>query len=157
MDDSIGAALIGAIGLIAAAIISRESILSRLISRSDVPSIAGKWDSSWEDCDGDTPNDYCRETLVIESQCGKRVKGHILMHTQSSKDKRWDIEGRFDGRFLQIIYWPSNLADNKHFVDCGCYFFELKGDGSFKGFSIGYSWVTNMIGPSNHQLVRVTA
>ncbi|MDO8095081.1 MAG: hypothetical protein Q6360_16500 [Candidatus Brocadiales bacterium] len=53
-------------------------------------------------------------------------------------DKVWDVEGRYHGRFLQMIYFPSHSAKNIDFLDYGCYFFDQDANGNFIGFSTGF-------------------
>lgn len=37
-----------------------------------------------------------------------------------------------------FTWHPSKQADDKLFLDYGCYFFELLGNGSFRGYAVGF-------------------
>jgi hypothetical protein len=54
------------------------------------------------------------------------------------------------------LFWhPSRDADDKFFLDYGCYFFELQGNGSFTGYAVGFDWGTNKTEIGPHILRRV--
>ncbi len=75
---------------------------------------------------------------MVTSQRGQRIEGHITRSTAHEPARRWFIEGRYDGLFLQIIYFPAPDNANADFLSHGCYFFTRKADGSFSGYSTGY-------------------
>lgn len=154
MEPEIIAAIIGVLGALIAAVlggvVGRSELIDRMRQGSKFWSLRGEWESTWQDLEA--PHASFAEVLVIERQKGTRVYGYITMHDEPNK--RWDVEGVFSGRFLQLLYSPSESAADTLFLDYGCYFFELKGDGSFDGLSIGFSWDSNRIGASKHQLSR---
>lgn len=139
------------LGAVIGAVLSRYPVFDRLLMGSKWIRIAGKWDSTWIDLD-DTTNTEQRELLEIKDQKGSRVSGAITKADEP--DKKWDFDGNFSGRFLQITYYPSPDASDKLFQDYGCYFFELRGDGSFEGYSVGFEWDKNVIIVSRHRLRR---
>jgi hypothetical protein len=156
IDSSVLAALIigvcTVIGAIIGALLARSDFLEKLFRGSKIYPLVGKWESTWEDIDD--PNKVLqKELLVIERQRGSRTYGYITM--EDEPDKKWNFEGNFSGRFLQLFYYPSKEAENKLFLDYGCYFFEMQTDGTFKGYSVGVYWETNKIGVSTHQLKRI--
>lgn len=156
MAPEVTAAIITTGGLVLVslgAFVGRLRFFDNLFNGGRMLNLLGNWESTWKDCDPD--GDSGTEFLVIERQRGARVWGYIYMDTEAEKDKRWSFEGNFNGRFFQLMYFPSDKADNKLFLDYGCYFFELKGNGSFAGYSIGYQWNNDKAGPSTHQLRRV--
>jgi len=156
MNTQVLVALIGAIGTVFGAIlgalVGRSNFFDRLFKGSKFWRLVGKWKSTWQDIDT-TDNSLHRELLVIERQNGSRIRGYITM--EDKPDKRWNFEGNFSGRFLQLSYYPSEEAEDKLFLDYGCYFFEMLGDGSFKGHSIGFDYERNKIGVSTHRLERI--
>ena len=140
------------------------AILGAIAGRSDLPerlrrgnlvwSLRGEWDSEWVP-PGETGTKK-RELLVISKQNGSRVYGHITY--DPDKGRRWDFEGQFSGRFLQLIYYPTPKVQAKNpFLDYGCYFFEMSGDGSFAGHSVSFIWDQNKTEVSPHWLRRRTA
>jgi hypothetical protein len=156
MEPTILSGIIGAIGTVVGAvlgaILARSEVIDNIFRRNKFLNLVGKWESVWKDL-GNKNSAWSKELLIVERQKGSRIWGHIEM--ESEPDKRWDFEGNFSGRFLQLMYYPSKNSDNKLFLDYGCYFFELQGDGTFQGYSIGFSWDRNKTYPSTHQLKRV--
>ena len=154
MDPEIVAGILGVGGSIVGAVIGgfigRSDLPDKLKQGSEFWSLRGEWDSTWEDIEN--PGKVRHELLVVDRQKGARIYGHVTMDDEP--DKRWDIEGIFSGRFLQLIYLPSKHATAQMFLDYGCYFFQLQGDGSFDGYSVGFAWKTNKIGATKHQLYR---
>jgi len=139
-------------GAIVGAVLGRSEVADNLFRRDKFLRIVGKWESTWKEI-GNESSTLAKELLVIERQKGSKIWGYIDM--ESEPDKRWDFEGNFNGRFLQLMYYPSKKSNNQLFLDYGCYFFELQGDGKFNGYSIGFSWDLNKTYPSTHQLKRV--
>lgn len=113
------------------------------------PKLPKEWDSTWVDIQDEEKKEY-RERLIITKQRGPKICGYILV--DATPDKRWDFEGNFTGRFLQLFYYPSEKADDKLFQDYGCYFFELHGT-EFIGYSIGYDYIRRGLDLSEHKLV----
>lgn len=107
-----------------------------------IHTLLGKWESLWVEI-VDNDKRTSRELFEITKQRGTRVYGNITMNTEP--DKKWDLEGNFNGRFLQLFWSPSKDSNNKLFLDFGCYFFELKGRGLFEGYGVGYEWSTDII------------
>lgn len=157
MDPQVESALITSLGYIAAAAIGgllfyRLDIIDTLLSRNKFLRLVGRWDSSWQYID-DPKRAPGREILVIERQKGSRIYGSIT--TEDYPDKKWEFEGNFTGHFLHLLYYPSKEADDKLFLDYGCYFFEMNGDGSFEGYSIGYDLEYNSITISKHRISKI--
>lgn len=92
------------------------------------------------------------ENFIITRQKGSRIYGYITM--DDHPDKRWEFEDNFSGRFLQLLYYPSKEAEDKLFLDFGCYFFDMLGDGTFDGYSVRFYWETNSTDASKHKLKR---
>jgi hypothetical protein len=95
--------------------------------------IGGNWDSWWG-IDHDHVEDN-HEIINISRQRGRLVWGTAMRDEEP--DKKWDVEGYFDGRHLQLFYSPSATAKNTNFSDYGCYFFVRQGTGIMEGLSIG--------------------
>ena len=156
METIIGG-IIGAVAtVIAAAIMARPEMIGNIFGKHKIGNIKGTYRSYWKDMDEkDAPME--EERLVIERQNGLKISGYIEMDEEQERDKKWDFEGRFTGKFLQIMYYPSLKAENKMFVDYGCYFFELQGDGKlFKGYSAGVAWdKTESLHTSIHWLEKI--
>lgn len=126
MDPTILSGIIAAVGTVIGAvlgtILARSEVIDDLFRRNKFLNVRGKWQSSWKELSNESSNPS-KELLVIERQKGSKIWGYIEM--ESEPDKRWDFEGNFNGRFLQLMYYPSRKSDNKLFLDYGCYFFEL--------------------------------
>lgn len=156
MDPAVAAAVIGGVATLVAAvvgaIVGQSGVIERIVHRGHITRLTGTWDSTWVDL-ADTSRRELKETFVIAKQKGSRITGYITM--DSEPDKRWEFEGNFSGRFLQLYYFPSKHADNRLFLDYGCYFFDMQGDGSFKGYSVGFDWSENATDLSEHRLRRV--
>ena len=157
MDPTILSALIGAVATIIAGvlggIVGRSETWDRLVARNRFPRLVGtRWESSWSDMvDGAR---HCeKEIFEFTSQKRNRVFGCIAM--DAYPDLRWEIEGDYNERFLRLLWHPSKEAPNKFFVDYGCYFFERQGDGSFKGYAIGFDAHLNKLVFSEHILKQL--
>ena len=115
--------------------------------------VKGKWRSSWVDIGGLSKTENY-EILIIDKQRGDDFSGFIEM--ESLPDKKWSFKGNlFKERFLQLYYYPSKDSPDKNFLDYGCYFLEVNGDGSFSGKSIGFEYENNNIQISNHKLIKL--
>lgn len=138
--DAIIAALIGFAGTIVGglvtALVPNTAWYHQLSSKTRHHSLIGTWRSAWGPLPKG-PTQY-EELLSITSQRGQRVEGHITMSTSHEPARRWLIEGRYDGLFLQLFYFPAADPRNADFLSHGCYFFTRKADGSFAGYSTGY-------------------
>lgn len=140
MEQSVStilAAFIGAFGAICGAIIqAKVPILKSLRlkwGKPQIPSILGSWESMW----GESYNSLShKEVVFVSEQLGEKIKGTISWNEKP--DRKWDFVGRYDGRFVQLTYYPSSDSLNSNVIDCGCYFLERKGDGHFRGYSTGY-------------------
>lgn len=138
MNATIIAALIGLAGIIIGAILKEVlpgSLVVQWFSRTAKGhNLVGEWDSSWKTLpDGQLTY---HEVLKIDRQRGVRISGTVLRDEQP--DKKWEVEGRYDGMFLQMYYYPSRSSKNVDFLDYGCYFLKRKADGSFEGYSTGF-------------------
>jgi hypothetical protein len=152
MDPILIVGIIGAASTIIAALIGRSDLMDKIIRGPNFPRITGRWESSWSETENDTEKTY-KEIFHVTKQKGSRIYGYITMETEP--DKRWDIYGDFNGRFLRLFWHPSRDADDKFFLDYGCYFFELQGNGSFTGYAVGFDWGTNKTEIGPHILRRV--
>lgn len=133
----LGTALVGAI---IAAIVQTQlppDLIPSIFTRKSGPNVLlGKWDSSWGPSAEEIEKEH--ETITITRQSGTRIWGTARRATADDKDKEWELNGRFDGHFLQMLYYPSKNSPNKDFLDYGCYFFKKQGDGTMKGYSAGF-------------------
>ena len=146
-------ALIGAVatilGAVVGAVLARYDILDKLRPGTRITNLVGTWEGRWKDLDDPEQSEH-REIFNVTRQRGSKVSGHITV--ADDPDKVWSFDGNFSGRFLQLLYFPSSDAPNRFFLDYGCYFFEMQGDGSFDGYSVGFDWGSNSIGLSTHSL-----
>lgn len=130
-------AIIGAggavIGAIIAGLFKYPRIFDSLFSRRSFENLVGEWDSTW--IDEMAEKDHS-EVIKITRQRNDRIWG--VATRQKEPDKKWELEGFYQGQFLLILYSPSRDAKNQTFLDYGCYFLQRKGNGQFKGFSTGY-------------------
>ena len=96
------------------------------------PDIRGDWNSQW----GPLPAGPLKysEVIHITHQEGMKVAGWVSMKAEPGKI--WIVEGRFDGQFLQMYYYPKD--DLANFIDFGCYFFVRQPEGKFIGHSSGF-------------------
>lgn len=154
MDPTVFAAIIGAggtiVGGLLGGLVGRSEGWDRLIVRSRFPRLAGtRWESTWVDrIDGkEIPR---KETFEFTAQKRGRVYGYITM--DDHPDLKWEIEGDYNDRFLRLFWHPSAEADNKFFLDYGCYFFERQGTGSFRGYGVGFDSHQNKIDFGEHAL-----
>ena len=138
MSPEIVAALIGlagsAIGGLATHFLPTLPLFHRLSSKTRHHSVVGDWDSSW----GPLPSGPIKHTefLRIEKQRGQQVEGYF--EKDDLPNRRWHVEGRYDGLFLMLFYWPAEDSKDRDFLSHGCYFLTRKADGSFEGYSSGY-------------------
>ena len=140
MDSTILAAIIGAAATILAAILGKKGVFDNMFIGQRMAQLVGKWNSEWIDFGDESQTKYS-ENFYITKQKGSKIYGYITM--DSEPGKRWEFEGAFTGRFLLLFYYPSKAAEDKLFLDYGCSFFDLLGDGCFDGFSVGYYWDKN--------------
>ncbi len=152
MDPIIIVGVVGALSTIIAAVIGRSDLLDKIMNSTNFPRITGSWESLWSETQNDTELKF-REIIHITKQRGSKIYGYITM--ESEMDKKWDIYGDYNGRFLRIFWHPSKDADDKLFLDSGCYFFELQGNGSFNGYATGFDWTANRILNVQHVLKRI--
>jgi hypothetical protein len=138
------------------------AILGGIAGRSDLPerlrkghlrlNLRGEWDSVWQATEEGVEAKK-RELLVVTRQAGSRVYGHINYDPEPRH--KWEFEGQFSGRFLQLIYFPTpSVQSAEPFLDYGCYFFEMQGDGSFEGYSVAFVWDKNRTEVTKHWLYR---
>lgn len=155
MTPTVTAAIISTSGAILIALggfLGRTRLIDNLLSRGKGLKLAGtRWRSTWQDTD--KARACGEEILVVEEHRGSRVLGYIVLEGKSGK--RWDFEGNFNSPFLQLVYYPSEKSSEQMFRDYGCYFFQLKGNGYFDGYSMGYSGGQDRLTVSKHQLNRI--
>ena len=159
MDPAILSVVIGAVATVVGGLLggvaSRSETWDRLVSRSRFPRVAGTaWESSWtHNRPGALKNE--KEVFSFSKQRKSRVYGSISM--SSRPGMAWDIEGDYNDRFLRLFWSPASSAQKKFFLDYGCYFFERQGDGSFKGYSVGYDADANNVVTDTHELRILSA
>ena len=138
MNPTIIAAIIGVLGVFIGAVLKEVlpgSLVVQWFSRTPKNhNLIGDWKSSWGPLP-DGPLAY-HEVLTIHRQRGVNISGTASRDEQP--EKKWQVEGRYDGMFLQMYYYPSGNSRNVDFLDYGCYFLKRKADGSFEGFSTGF-------------------
>lgn len=148
MDTTLLASIIGGVATVIAAVLGQTGVFDALLHGRRYPQLPKEWDSTWVDIK-DTAKKEHRERFFITKQRGSKVRGYITYDI--APDKRWEFEGNFTGRFLQLFYYPSEKADDKLFQDYGCYFFELRGT-DFIGYSVGYDYIGRELDLSEHKL-----
>lgn len=111
-----------------------SKLIALLTGKRSGHRIVGAWESTW----GEPPDGPFnqKEKLVITKQGRERVSGYVTREDQPKW--KWEIDGRYDGHFLQLNYFPARDADDSDFLDYGCYFFTRRADGSFSGYSTGF-------------------
>lgn len=154
MDSTLVSAGIGAVATVIGAVLGGLAAQSqgweRLFARSRFPKLAGtRWESCWMDI-ADNAAFQQKEEFHFTKQRRGRVYGYITMDTLP--DLKWELEGDYNDRFLRLFWHPSTEANNKFFLDYGCYFFERQGDGSFKGHAVGFDSQTNKVETGEHTL-----
>lgn len=158
MDSTIIAGIIGGISSviagIAGAIIGKSEKFDRIFRKSDLPNFVGtKWESTWtEKCNGEDKE--FREIFEFTKQKGNRVHGVIT--SDQYKGMKWNIEGDYNDRFLRLFWTPAKDSENQFFLDYGTYFFERNGDGSFKGYAIGYDSRSSQVEFGEHVLNKIS-
>src|SRR5258708_28696898 len=105
MNPIVIAALIGAVGVIIGAALKEVfPLIVRLFSRpAKGHNLIGTWDSAWGHLPSGPPIHH--ETLTFERQQGVDVSGTAVRDEQPQK--KWEVQGRYDGVFLQMYYYPS--------------------------------------------------
>ena len=96
--------------------------------------ILGKWNSWW----GPTEDRVKAHNEVINFTDQHKDRLWGIATREQEPNREWELFGRFDGHYLQLVYFPSQNSVNPNFLDYGCYFLKRQADGSFKGFSAGF-------------------
>lgn len=148
MDSTLTAGLVGAAATVFAAFLGQTGAFEALFRGKKYNKLPTEWVSTWIDIDDSKQKEHSEKFFITTQKRGK-IRGYILYET--APDKRWDFEGNFTGRFLQLFYYPSDKADDNLFQDYGCYFFQLDGT-EFVGYSIGYDYEGRTIAASRHTL-----
>jgi hypothetical protein len=151
MDSTLTAGIIGGIATVFAAFLGQSGVFEVLLQGKKYRKLPTEWESTWVDIDDPTQTEHRERFYISKQKCGK-ISGYILYDT--APDKRWEFEGNFTGRFLQLFYYPSEKADDTLFQDYGCYFFQLDGT-EFVGYSVGYDYEEGLIASSKHKLIRI--
>jgi hypothetical protein len=151
VEKDIVVALIGAAGAVSAAvmggIIGRSDWFQRSIARNPFPKLEGtRLESKWINLVEGKPKEY-KEIIEIKKQKRGRLYGNVTM--DEDPKLKWDVEGDYDGRFLRLFWHASH---DKFYLDHGCYFFERQGDGTFKGYSVGFDARLNKVHVDEHSV-----
>lgn len=159
MDTTIVVALIGAIATVASAVIGanvgRSNWFQKNVARNPFPELDGtRLESTWTNIADGKPRQY-KEVIEIKSQKRGRLYGNVTMDENPAL--RWDVEGDFDGRFLRLFWHASRDSQNKFYLDHGCYFFERQGDGTFKGYSVGFDARLNKVAVDEHTIRQLAS
>lgn len=137
MDAQITAALItvgaGAIGGIAMLVIPNMRWFERLTSKHGKHSLVGTWISEW----GPLPKGPVLHKELLTITTHRREEIHGFITRESETEHRWLVQGRYDGRFLQLLYFPAPDSADQDFLAHGCYFLQ-RSAGIFTGYSTGY-------------------
>lgn len=158
MEPVIIAGIIGGISTLIAgiggAIVGKSEKFDRIFRKNGLPNFVGtKWESIWiETTDGE--NEIFKEYFEFTKQKDNKVHGVIT--SGQFPGMKWDIEGDYNDRFLRLFWTPSKDSENKFFLDYGTYFFERNGDGSFKGFAIGYNSRTSQVECGEHTMKKIS-
>src|SRR5262245_10009736 len=152
MNSTVKAALItggfSVVAAIAGGAASRTDWFEQYVANNPLPKLEGtRFESTWANIVNNKRKEY-REVITITSEKRGRIYGNVKM--DETPHLKWDIEGDYDGRFLRIFYHASNDSQNKFFLERGCYFFERQGDGSFKGYSVGYDGRQGKVAVDEH-------
>lgn len=138
MDSAIWAAIIGVFGIIIGIIVQAllpPNSLSLLLSRTDKrKSLIDEWDSFWGPSLADVRKN--REIITITNQKGDRIWGKASR--ENEPDKAWNIEGRCEANYIQMLWFPAKEAKDQDFQDYGCYFLKKKASGVYAGFSCSF-------------------
>ena len=149
MKTEIVVALIGAVAAVVAAIAGavagRAEWINRLLARSPFPPLEGtRLESTWSNTVDGKSHQY-REVIEIQNEKRGRVYGIVTM--DEDPRLRWTVEGDYNGRFLRLFWHATH---DKFYLDHGCYFFERQGDGTFKGYSVGFDARMNKVVVDEH-------
>lgn len=158
MDATIAAGIIGGICTLVAgiggALIGKSERFDRLFRKSNLPNFVGtKWESKWLETIQDKPEEF-KEYFEFIRQKGNRVYGIIT--SDQFPDMKWSLEGDYNDRFLRLFWTPARDSENQFFLDYGVYFFERNGDGSFKGYAVGYHSETSKVEFGEHSLRKIS-
>ncbi len=133
-SSTILAAIIGAIvGAVIQSFLPPYSLRLLFSRNPNNRSLVGYIDSYWGPAE---ETHRFHEVIIISKQRGTMVWGKATRDDEP--DKSWDVEGRYDGDYIQMLYFPSKESPNKDFLDYGCYFLKKNTTGIFCGFSTGF-------------------
>ena len=157
METILIAALITSTATVTGAVIGvtfgRSDWYQKIVARNPFPELGGtRLESTWTNVIDGKPRQY-KECIEIKSQKRGRLYGCVTMDENPAF--RWDVEGDYDGRFLRLFWHATPDSPNKFFLDRGCYFFERQGDGTFKGYSIGYDARLNKVAVDEHTIRQI--
>ena len=122
-----------------------------LLPVGDKDRLPEKWVGNWKYTDGTTKPFQQERVFITEQRRAKegiRIKGYITF--DPDPNKKWWIEGIYSGKFLQILYYPSEESSDAWFIDYGCYFFEANNTGQFIGYSVACESDDEEIGLATH-------
>ena len=158
MDSTLSAGIIGGICTLIAgiggAIIGKTEKFDRLFRKNNLPNFVGtKWESKWFETKENAQEEF-KEYFEFLKQKNNRVYGVIT--SDRFPDKKWNLEGDYNDRFLRLFWTPARDADNQFFLDYGTYFFERNGDGSFKGYAVGYDSETSQVEFCEHTMKKIS-
>jgi hypothetical protein len=157
MDGSLIPTVVGAGATIVAGLlggaVGRSELWDRLTAKKRFAKLVGtRWESKWTDYLDGVPTER-REIIEFTAQKRDRVYGYITMDVYP--DLKWEVEGDYNETFLRLLWHPSPKAENKFFIDYGCYFFKRMGKGYFQGYAIGFDSQTDKIDFGEHTLKQL--
>ena len=134
MDPRVSAAVIGVAGAIIGAFLNAWLLHWQPFSRRPKHDVRGQWKSSW----GPLPKGPVNHSglLTVEEQRDSYIKGTISV--PDTPNRKWHCEGRCDGTFFQIVYFPAPDSKDGDFVDYGSFFLRRRANGVYSGFSTGF-------------------
>ena len=145
------------LGVVFSALLPTHAFFNRLFNQIEASKrlVGTVWDSSWEKASESGP--VYHEELTFTRQLGDKVWAQATRREEPQK--LWECEGRYDGKYLQLYYWPSPRSQDPNFLDYGCYFLVRQGDGRMKGYSSGHGpdekSQEDTLDSDKHLLVRV--
>lgn len=145
----VGALIVGGCAIVAAVIQLRGRKPSESALSASEYQLIGNWQFDW--WYREKPDEVFSDFLSVTRHEGFQLSGYLFEN--GAPLKRWDFQGRFDGRFLQTLYYPAKES-GAEFVSTGCNLLERKGRG-FEGWNLAYDYRRDCINAVQCRLRRV--